>query len=197
MENELAANDSTDANEIEKLDYMTVALNKLSKKEIIGTLIDLANQNREIVQWLEHRLGTESPRDQLGKRTQEAIAKATHIPRHHRIGHDIDYDADAYEVVGQNFERLVKLGDWSILKPLSIELMSAGSAQVEVVDEGLMSYHIELCLKPVIQRLHTADLPDNEIAKWCIDLLVADRIGCHCEVELNALRKAKSLTIPA
>ena len=42
---------------------------------------------------------------------------------------------------------------------LSLELMKQGSCQVEMSDEGLMTYDIEECLQVVVAALKKCDLP--------------------------------------
>ena len=72
---------------------------------------------------------------------------------------------------------------------LSLELMKAGSHQVEMSDEGLMTEDIEGCLSEVFKALKNCDLPSEEVIAWCSAMLAADLVGFIGDKELKALRK--------
>ena len=72
---------------------------------------------------------------------------------------------------------------------LSLELMSRGSYQVEMSDEGLMTEDIEACLRPVIDGLGQSDLPPDSIVQWCDAMSRADRGGFICDQKLTSLGK--------
>ena len=59
---------------------------------------------------------------------------------------------------------------------LAQEVMSGGSYQVEMSDEGLMTEDIEECLQVVIKAVAKSDLPAAEVAAWCADMTKRDRI---------------------
>jgi hypothetical protein len=71
---------------------------------------------------------------------------------------------------------------------LSLELMKAGSLQVEVSDEGLMTADIEDCLSVVIKALQKSDMPADEVLAWCSAMRDSDRVGFIAEEQLDALR---------
>ena len=89
----------------------------------------------------------------------------------------------------RNLSRLIDLDELRLAMELSLELMKQGSYQVEMSDEGLMTYDIEECLQVVVAALRKCDLPPVEIATWCEAMTKADRVGCIYDRELEELRK--------
>lgn len=73
---------------------------------------------------------------------------------------------------------------------LSLELMKAGSQQVEMSDEGLMTDDIEDCLSVVITALTKCQLPPEEVIAWCMAMLRSDRVGCIAAKQLQTLLRA-------
>ena len=73
---------------------------------------------------------------------------------------------------------------------LSLELMKAGSRQVEMSDEGLMTEDIEDCLRVVIKALTESQLPAQQVVAWCTAMLNNDRVGLIATKRLQALRQA-------
>ena len=89
----------------------------------------------------------------------------------------------------RNLGRLIALGELRLAMELSLELMKQGSCQVEMSDEGLMTYDIEECLQVVVTALRKGHPPLGEIATWCKAMTKADRVGFIYDRELEALRK--------
>jgi len=72
---------------------------------------------------------------------------------------------------------------------LALELMSRGSYQVEMSDEGMMTEDIDECLRVVVKALKKSDLPAEEVLDWCKMMHRKDHVGFICEQELQTLRK--------
>jgi len=164
------------------------ALSKRKKDELLDALVELAEEDRGILRRLEMRFNLEPPGEERVIATQQAIADATDFDERD-INYNFSYDYQAYEEVKRNFTRLVKLGQWSSVMELSLELMRKGSYQVEMSDEGLMTDEIVECLQVVIQALAKSDLPRDNLAAWCANMMSADRVGFICDRELSALRE--------
>ena len=146
-----------------------------------------ARADRGILRQLESRFGLEVPPEELVAATRQAIADATGFDER-EINHNFDYDYEAYDVVKRNFGRLIDLGHLRTVMELSLELMSQGSYQVEMSDEGMMSDDIEECLQVVIKALRKCDLPARDVTAWCAGMLKKDRVGFICDESLGALR---------
>ena len=71
---------------------------------------------------------------------------------------------------------------------LSMELMKAGSHQVEMSDEGMMTADIEDCLSVVLRTLKNCNLPADEVIAWCSAMLDNDRVGFIAKEQLQSLR---------
>ena len=164
------------------------ALSKRKKDELLDALVELAEEDRGILRRLEMRFNLEPPGEERVIATRQAIADATDFDERD-INYNFSYDYQAYEEVKRNFTRLVELGQWSSVMELSLELMRKGSYQVEMSDEGLMTDEIVECLQVVIQALAKSDLPRDNLAAWCANMMSADRVGFICDRELSALRE--------
>ena len=105
------------------------------------------------------------------------------------INYNFSYDLEAYNAVEPNFRRLINLGHLREAMSLSLELMSQGSYQVEMSDEGLMTQDIEACLQVVIKAIGNCDLPADDVVAWCAAMAKKDRVGFVCDKELRALHK--------
>ncbi len=97
----------------------------------------------------------EAPSKELVAATRQAIADATDFDER-EINYNFDYDYEAYSAVKRNFGRLIDLGLLHAAMELSLELMSQGSYQVEMSDEGMMTEDVEECLQVVIKALESA-----------------------------------------
>ena len=120
--------------------------------------------------------------------TRQAIADAT-VFNERDINRNFSYDDEAYRQVQQNLCRLIDLGKLRLAMELSLELMAAGSYQVEMSDEGLMTDDIGACFEPVLESLRDSGLPAPEIAGWCAAMISNDRTGFICEEKLRGLRR--------
>lgn len=169
-------------------DRLKATLAKCKKTELIDVIVGLAKANRTIQCQLESQLGVEGPPEELIAATRVAIADATEFDER-EINYNFDYDYQAYSTVNRNLARLVKLGHLRDAMELSQELMSQGSYQVEMSDEGMMTDDIEECLRVVIKALTKSDLPSVDITAWCEEMARQDRVGFICDDELATLAK--------
>ncbi len=170
----------TTANQLAK------ALAKRTKGELVDLLLDIANEDRAVKRDLEARFAVEPPRKELIATTRQAIADATDFdPR--EINYNFDYDFRAYDAVKRNFGRLIATGHLRDAMELSLELMSRGSYQVEMSDEGLMTDDITECLKVVIAGIRKANLPADFVTAWTNAMAKKDRVGFICDKELRIL----------
>ena len=164
------------------------ALARRTKAELIGVLVELAGDDRAILRRLAARFDVQPPPDALVAMTRQAIADAT-VFDERDINRNFSYDDEAYRQVQQNLCRLIDLGKLRLAMELSLELMAAGSYQVEMSDEGLMTDDIEACFEPVLEALRDSGLSAPEIAGWCAEMTSSDRTGFICEEKLRALRR--------
>jgi uncharacterized Zn finger protein len=169
-------------------DRLAKALGKQRKAELVEAIVELAREDRSIMRRIETRFGVESPPDELVVATRQAITDATDFDER-EINYNFDYDYEAYAVVKRNFGRLIDQGHLRAAMELSLELMSAGSYQVEMSDEGLMTEDIEECLQVVIKAVQKSDLPPAEVIAWCAEMTRKDRVGFVCDTELRALQQ--------
>ena len=135
---------------------------------------------------LEARFGVEAPPEELIAATRVAIADATDFDER-EINYNFDYDYQAYSTVKRNLARLIELGHLPEAMELSQELMSQGSCQVEMSDEGMMTEDIEECIQVVIKAIARGALPAADVTQWCADMTRQDRIGCILDGELADL----------
>ena len=164
------------------------ALAKRTKSELIGVLVELAEDDRNVLRRLDARFELEAPPKELVAATRQAIADATDFDERD-INRNFDYDYAAYDQVKRNLTRLVDLGQLRLAMELSLELMDQGSHQVEMSDEGMMTSDIEECLAVVMKALTESDLPAAEKLAWCLEMTQRDRVGCIYDRELQAIRK--------
>jgi len=163
------------------------ALAKRTKAELVDVIMEIASGDRGVQRRLESRFGLKLPPKELVATTRQAIADATDFDER-EINHNFNYDYQAYGAVKRNLGRLVDLGHLRAAMELSLELMSQGSYQVEMSDEGLMTEDIEECLRVVIKALGQCDLPADDVIAWCSEMLKKDRIAFICHKELQALQ---------
>jgi len=164
------------------------ALAKRRKDELIDVLVEWAKEDRRLLRRLAEQFHLESPPQELAAATQQAIADATDFDERD-INRNFDYDSAAYTEVQRNLGRLIDMGELRLAMELSLELMKQGSYQVEMSDEGMMTYDIEECLQVVVKALRKCDLPPEDIIAWCKAMSKADRVKCVYSRELDALRK--------
>ena len=169
-------------------DRLKATLAKCKNSELVDVIVELAKANRAIHRQLESKFGVEEPREELIADTRAAIADATDFDER-EINYNFDYDYQAYSTVKRNLARLIKLGCLRDAMELSMELMSQGSYQVEMSDEGMMTEDIEGCLHIVIRAIGKSDVPAPDVAEWCVNMTQQDRVGFICDAELATLAK--------
>ncbi|NLX99033.1 MAG: hypothetical protein GXY83_23055 [Rhodopirellula sp.] len=171
------------------VDRLGKALARRTKAELIEVILEHAKANRTIMRELEARFDVEAPPNELVAATRQAIADATDFDER-EINYNFDYDYEAYDTIKRNFGRLVAMNHLREAMDLSLELMKAGSYQVEMSDEGLMTDDIEQCLQVVIDAVRNSHLPAAAATAWSAAMLKADRVGFICDKELQALEQA-------
>jgi hypothetical protein len=164
------------------------ALARRTKRELIDTLVEFAEDDRRIMRQLNEQFEVEAPPDELLAATRQAIADATYFDKRD-INRNFSYDHMAYDAVKHNLGRLIGLGQLRAAMELSLELMVKGSHQIEMSDEGLMTEEVKECLQVVLEGLARCDLPADEMAAWCRQMLVGDSVGFVCDEELKSLRR--------
>jgi uncharacterized Zn finger protein len=169
-------------------DRLKATLARCKKTELIDVIVEMAKADRAIQRQLESQFGVEAPPEELIAATRVAIADATDFDER-EINYNFDYDYQAYSTVKRNLARLVELGHLRVAMELSQELMSQGSYQVEMSDEGMMTEDIEECLHVVINAIAKSDVPVADATAWCAEMTGRDRIGFICDAELAALAK--------
>src|SRR5215467_8595803 len=118
------------------LEALRVALRKRTRANLADLVIELISSNPTLQRRLELRFGVEPSDKETVRQTRQAIADATDFDER-EINYNFNYDYEAYKSVERNFARIIRAGhlDWAM--QLSLELMRAGSHQVEMSDEGL------------------------------------------------------------
>ncbi len=169
-------------------DRLKATLAKCKKTELVDVIVEMAKANRAIQRQLESQFEVEAPPEELIAATRVAIADATDFDER-EINYNFAYDYQAYSTVKRNLASLIELGYLRAAMELSQELMSHGSYQVEMSDEGMMTEDIEECLHVVIQTIAKSDLPAEDVTAWCADMTRQDRVGFICDSELAALAK--------
>jgi hypothetical protein len=149
--------------------------------------MEIASDDRGVQRRLESQFGLELPPKELVAATRQAIADATDFDERD-VNRNFSYDYQAYDAVKRNLGRLIKEGHLRATMDLSLELMSQGSYQVEMSDEGLMTDDIKECLQVVIKALRKCDLSADNVIAWCSEMLQKDRVGFICDQELQALQ---------
>ena len=163
-------------------------LAKRKKEELVAALVELAKSDRRILRRLMAQFEVAAPVEELVAATRQATIDATDFDERD-VNHNFGYDDKAYSEVKRNLRQLIDLGQLPRAMELSLELISAGSYQVEASDEGLMTEDIEECLKPVIKAIQKSNLPPTRVFKWCSEMLESDRVGFICDNELRTLRR--------
>jgi len=169
-------------------DRLKATLAKRKKAELVDVIVEMAKANRSIQRQLESQFGVVAPREELIAATRVAIADATDFDER-EINYNFDYDYQAYSTVKRNLARLIELGHLREAMELSQELMSSGSYQVEMSDEGMMTEDIEECVQVVIKAIAKSDLPAADVTAWCAEMIRQDRVGFICDSELAAMTK--------
>lgn len=169
------------------LEPLRKALTKRKKAELVEVLVDVARRDRQIRRQLESRFGVQRPVQDLVASTRYAIADATDFDER-EMNYNFAYDHQAYQTVQRNLQRLVKEECFEQAMDLSLELMSKGSYQVEMSDEGMMTDELEACLKVVLEALQTSNVPPERQLDWCDAMTKADRTQFVCDAELRAMR---------
>ena len=171
------------------------ALMKCSQGKLVDVLVELARDDRNLLRQLGARFPWKAPPEELAAATRQAIADATAFDERD-ANRNFDYDYTAYEEVKRNLSRLVKQGQFRLAMELSLELMSQGSRQVEMSDEGLMTDDIEECLQVVVKALKKGPLPKKEVAAWCEKMRKNDRVGFIGDDELRSLQNSRDSPRP-
>jgi len=152
------------------------ALAKHTKDELIDVLVEFATDNRDILRRLVVRFELEASPKELVVATRRTITDATDFDDRD-INRTFSYDDEAYSKVTRNLSRLIDLGQLGPAMELSLELMKAGSHQVEMSDDGLMAEDIEECLRVVIKTLKKSDLRQGERIACCEEMRHRDCVG--------------------
>lgn len=163
------------------------ALNAQSKPGLVSVLLELAQVDRKILRQLTARFDVTPAPTELIVATRRAIADATDFDER-EINQNFDYDYEAYDEVKRNLARLTASGQLRLAMELSLELMTEGSRQVEMSDEGLMTDDIEDCLSVVLEAVKKCDLPKDEVIIWCSAMLENDRVKFIAQKPLQSLR---------
>jgi hypothetical protein len=176
------------ANAKNALARLRKVLAKQTKEVLLDLVMDRASEDRKHLQALEAQFHIEPPPDELCDSTRQAIADAT-VFDEREMNCNFDYDYQAYRTVQKNLKRLVVQRCFDEAMELSLDLMSKGSYQVEMSDEGLMTSDIDDCLQVVVKALKKSGLPAKKVLNWCTAMVKKDRVGFICEDQLKALRK--------
>ncbi|MHC5540177.1 hypothetical protein ACYOEI_18310 [Singulisphaera rosea] len=171
----------------ETLSGLRPLLTKRKKEELVEALMELAQADPGVLRRLTSRFDASMSSAKLVAATRKAIADATTFDER-RINTNFEYDYEAYEEVQRNLGRLVGEGQLRLAMELSLELMTRGSAQVEMSDEGDMTTDIEDCLKVVFDALKSSELPAEEVLAWCSAMSENDRVGFIAETSLQTLQ---------
>jgi uncharacterized Zn finger protein len=166
---------------------LRAALARRKKSELVDVLMELAGADPGFLRQLTARIHVEIAPADLIAATLRAILDATAYDKRY-INHNFDYDDEAYSEVKRNLQRLAGSGQLRLAMSLALKLMTRGSEQVEMSDEGLMAGDIEECLTGVLEALRKSDLPAAEVTAWCSEMLASDRVGCIATRALESLR---------
>ena len=155
------------------------------------TLVQLAKRNAAIRRELERKFNVELPPDDLIAATRSAIDEATdYDERDMNTNFHVDYDA--YKAVHRNFKLLIKQQKLTDVMKLAKHLLKSGSEQVEMSDEGMMSSEIEEAIDLVVVAVKKANLPNEQVRKWCDEMLSADSNGYLETDAIESLRGKKT-----
>jgi hypothetical protein len=164
---------------------LETALKRLPKPELVKRLMDLAGESPELRQQLESNLDVELSTDHLIEEARRAIDKATYVPER-EINRNFAYDYAAYRRVAWCLTQLACRGELHAAMELGERLYSKGGHQVEMSDEGQMSYDIAEQMKIVFDALSDSKVPIGGQLKWAWRIESADRTGFPCSDLLSA-----------
>jgi hypothetical protein len=173
---------------VNAVERLRKALVKRTKCELIDALVEFAGDDRRLLRRLDERFELEAPPQEVVTATRQAIADATYFDKRD-INRNFRYDHAAYDTVKRNLGRLINMGQLRPAMDLSLELMAKGSHQIEMSDEGLMTDEVKECLQVVLEALSKCDLPADEAAAWCTQMIAGDSVGFVCDEELKKLRR--------
>ena len=168
-------------------DQWKQSLDRFDKTAMIDAIVDMARHDRLFRRKVEWRFGLASSVPDLVAATRHAIAEATYFDDRDRNS-NFEYDWEAFQIIQDYFARLIEMGALAEAMQLALELMRAGSFQVEGSDEGMMTEDIQHCLRVVFDALKHSDVPVSDILNWCDRLTQCDCVGFICEAEIRALR---------
>jgi hypothetical protein len=89
------------------LGSLRAALQKRTKEELVGLVLQWARSSRTTRQELELRFDAKVSTRELVAQTRQAIADATDFDDR-QINYNSDYDYKAYETIARNFKLLIK-----------------------------------------------------------------------------------------
>jgi hypothetical protein len=154
---------------------LRTALARQSKAELVNLLLEIAREDRAVLRKLTAQFEVAAAPNELVAATRQAIADATDFDERD-INYNFDYDYEAYKEVKRNLGRVIAAGQLPLAMQLSLELMKAGSYQVEMSDEGDMTQDIEDCLSVVIKSVKKSELPAEQVIAWCAAVRKNDRL---------------------
>ena len=162
------------------------------RKDKLGEFLNLVESLREShvkkQSFTERLVVVDGSGEAQALTTRQLIKKATAFDEKYR-NHNFDYDWKAYVSIKHNFECLLKAGHLTDVMNLAVELMQAGSAQIEASDEGDMQQELENCLKIAILAVRKSDLLKSEILNWTKKMQAADRVQFICRFDLEELKR--------
>lgn len=161
---------------------LRVALARRKKVDLIELLLRLAEEEKSCSWILERELGLDKPIALLVHDIEVAMKLATKVDEL-RHNYNFDYDCCAYEAIHFGLAQLIEKNALVEATALALELMRAGSHQIECSDEGLMREEIEGCLRLVIAAVAGA----SDASDWALEMHGCDRVGFLCDSELKAL----------
>lgn len=173
--------------EPEPLASLRRALRRCKKAELVDVLMELAQGDYAALRRLTARVDASMTAEGLVAATRQAIGDATAFNKRD-MNQNFAYDHTSYSEVKGNLSRLIGRGKLRQAMELGLELMTRGSHQVEMSDEGLMREEIEECLGVVIEALGQCDLSGAEVVAWCTAMLERDRVGFIASAALESLR---------
>lgn len=173
-----------DPTKSDRFSLIEKALGKLTKEELVITILMLAKEDAAIARELEVKLNVKLPVDLLIAEVSSAINRATAFDE--RLS-DTNFAVDwrAYACVQKGLSELLTLGHLEDAKSLAMKLMQDGSRQAEYSDEALMTDDICECLRPVICAVAASG--GEVAARWAREMRRADRGGFICDRELAKL----------
>jgi hypothetical protein len=152
------------------------ALHRSKKAELIELLVSLMNDREETKVWLEDRLEIPKEAPEEAEDLARDIELATNVPND-KIGHNFSFDYDAYERIEKGFRRLLRTGHMAVAMELSETLIDAGSRQITMSDEGMMTDDIVACLRPVVAAVRKSSLAPSDKEEWFARMEKLDHSG--------------------